>query len=376
MKKQIETTGLLAMCMLVMSACSNTEEVAGENSDKLVELQIAPSIIQARDVTATGAVTGTSFSNGASIAVYANSTTTNAASNNFAIYTVDNSSQWSNSDTGNKIYLSSEDATIYANYPSGVTATHSSAVTAESTIAVGTFAGSSTSDASASTITAGSNSTTAINACSGEIDYMYATPASNINNKSTSVTIAMNHAMSMVSFRVYKADTYNNNGHLTQITLDNVSTGTTLAKPGASGGTATMKLGNGEITLSSLEAATYTRVIKEGNAEYYTLKAAPAESGTENSPAFSILVYPINAKIESNSIKATFKIDDQDYTVNLPVFTADVTSGYSWTAGKNHVYKVTLGGKELTITSVTITDWDSTGTPINGGDLTPVVPAP
>ena len=260
MKKQIETTGLLAMCMLVMSACSNTEEVAGENSDKLVELQIAPSIIQARDVSATGAITGTSFSDGASIAVYANSTKTNATSNNFAIYTVNSSCQWSNSDTSNKIYLSSEDATIYANYPSGVTATHSSAVTAESTIAVGTFAGASTGDDA--TITIKDNSTAAINACSGEIDYMYATPVSSINNKSTNVTIAMNHAMSMVSFRVYKADTYNNNGHLTQITLDNVSTGTTLAKPGASGGTATMKLGNGEITLSSLEAATYTRVIK------------------------------------------------------------------------------------------------------------------
>lgn len=374
MKKQIETTGLLAMCMLVMSACSNTEEVAGENSDKLVELQIAPSIIQARDVTATGAITGESFSNGASIAVYANSTKTNAASNNFAIYTVNSSSQWSNSDTSNKIYLSSEDATIYANYPSGVTATHTGAVTAESTIAVGTFAGASSGDASASTITAGSSSTTAINACSGEIDYMYATPVSSINNKSTDVKIAMNHAMSMVSFRVYKADTYNNNGYLTQITLENAS-GTALAKPGASGGTATMKLGNGEITLTSSEAATYTRVIKEDNAEHYTLKAAPTGSGTENSPAFSILVYPIKAKIESTNIKATFKIDDQDYTVNLPEFTADTTSGYSWTAGKNHIYKVTLGGKELTITSVSITEWDSTGTPINGGDLTPVVPA-
>ena len=368
MKKQIETTGLLAMCMLVMSACSNTEEVAGENSDKLVELQIAPSIIQARDVTATGAVTGTSFAENSSIAVYANSTTTNATSNNFAIYTVDNSSQWSNSDTDNKIYLSSEDATIYANYPSGVTATHSSAVTAESTIAVGTFAGSdSGADA---TITIKDNSTAAINACSGEIDYMYATPAPNINNKSTSVTIAMNHAMSMVSFRVYKADTYNNNGHLTQITLENVSTGTALAKPG-SGETATMKLGSGEITLSNSEAATYTRVIKENTDSHYTLKAAPTDA-TETSPAFSILVYPINAKIESNSIKATFKIDGQDYTVNLPEFTADTTNGYSWTAGKNHIYKVTLGGKELTITSVSITDWDSTGTLIDGGDLTPV----
>lgn len=375
MKKQIETTGLLAMCMLVMSACSNTEEVAGENSDKLVELQIAPSIIQARAVSATGAITGTSFAENSSIAVYANSTKTNATSNNFAIYTVDNSSQWSNSDTNNKIYLSSEDATIYANYPSTVTATYSSAVTAESTIAVSTFAGTISDDTGASTITAGSNSTTAINACSGEIDYMYATPVSSINNKSTDVKIAMNHVMSMVSFRVYKASTYNNNGYLTQITLDNVSTGKTLAKPGASGGTATMKLGNGEITLSNPAAATYTRVIKEGNAGYYTLKAAPAENGTETSPAFSILVYPIKATIAANNIKATFKIDDQDYTVNLPEFTADTTSGYSWTAGKNHIYKVTLGGKELTITSVTITDWDSTGTPINGGDLTPVVPA-
>lgn len=371
MKKQIETTGLLAMCMLVMSACSNTEEVAGENSDKLVELQIAPSIIQARAVTATGAITGTSFAENSSIAVYANSTTTNNTSNNFAIYTYGGSG-WSNTaNDANKIYFSSENATIYANYPSGVTATHTGAVTAQSTINVSTFAGSdSGADA---TITAGSSSTTSINACSGEIDYMYATPVSSINNKSTSVAIAMNHAMSMVSFRVYKADTYNNNGYLTQITLGNVDTGTALAKPGASGGTATMQLGNGEITLTSSEAATYTRVIKEGNAEHYTLKAAPTDA-TETSPAFSILVYPINAAIAADNIKATFRIDGQDYAVNLPAMNA--TNNYSWTAGKNHIYKVTLGGKELTITSVSITEWDSNGTPINGGDLTPVVPAP
>ena len=125
MKKQIETTGLLAMCMLVMSACSNTEEVAGENSDKLVELQIAPSIIQARAVSATGAITGTSFAENSSIAVYANSTKTNNTSNNFAIYTYGGSG-WSSGE--DKIYLSSEDATIYANYPSTVTATYSSAI--------------------------------------------------------------------------------------------------------------------------------------------------------------------------------------------------------------------------------------------------------
>lgn len=366
MKKQIETTGLLAMCMLVMSACSNTEEVAGENSDKLVELQIAPSIIQARDVTATGAITGTSFSNGASIAVYANSTTTNATSNNFAIYTVNSSSQWSNSDSGNKIYLSSENATIYANYPSTVTATHASEeVTDQSTIEVTIFEGG-VSDGS-NTITIENSSTTAINACSGEIDYMYAKLSSSINNQSTEVAIPMKHAMSMVSFRVYKADTYNNNGYLTQITLGNVSS-TVLAKPGASD-KATMKLGNGEITLSNPAAATYTRVIKENAESYYTLKAVPAADGTETSPAFSILVYPIKAAIAADNIKATFKIDDQDYTVNLP--TMNATNDYSWTAGKNHIYKVTLGGKELTITSVSITDWDSK-TPIDGGDLTPV----
>lgn len=354
------------MCMLVMSACSNTEEVAGENSDKLVELQIAPSIIQARAVSATGAITGTSFAENSSIAVYANSTKTNNTSNNFAIYTYGGSG-WSSGE--DKIYLSSEDATIYANYPSTVTATYSSAVTDQSTIEVSTFEGG-VSDGS-NTITIENSSTTAINACSGEIDYMYAKLSSSINNQSTEVAIPMKHAMSMVSFRVYKADTYNNNGYLTQITLGNVSS-TVLAKPGASD-KATMKLGNGEITISNPAAATYTRVIKEGNAEYYTLKAAPADA-TETSPAFSILVYPINAAIAADNIKATFRIDGQDYAVNLPAMNA--TDNYSWTAGKNHIYKVTLGGKELTITSVSITEWDSTGTLIDGGDLTPVVPAP
>lgn len=367
MKKQNKTMVLLAISMASICGCSNDhEEDAADN--KLVELAVNPSIMQTRAV-GEGVQSGTTGSVLGSIAVYANSTTTNSKTNNFAIYTYSSTTgKWENTDADNKIFLSNENATIYANYPSTKTATYTStAVTGDSEVEVSTLAGATDAAGEDNTITITGSSVSNINACAKEVDYMYATPVSDKNNAATEVSLTMNHAMSMVSFRIYKDKNYTNSAHLTKIELSNTGSDNVLVQP-KSGGKATMKLKDGSITISSVDPITYTRFTKENSETYYLLKEpSTTETTTPTVPAFSILVYPITTKIEADKIQAKFTIDDKEYTLSLPA--RDVNSGYSWAPGQNHVYTLNMNGKELSVTQVTLTDW----VPTTVGDKTDLV---
>ena len=106
---------LMALPALLLAVgCS--ESILPEGQDTgVAELQVSPQVVLTRgaidagsDASAVGKALG-------SIAVYANSTTTNKKTNNYGLYTY-SSSAWGNSAT-DKIYLSAEEATIYAHYP-------------------------------------------------------------------------------------------------------------------------------------------------------------------------------------------------------------------------------------------------------------------
>ena len=381
MNKQIRFISLGIACMTSLCSCSHNEET--EDSNRPMELAVSTSIALTRAIE-----TGTAFADGRSIAVYAHNTTTNATSNNYAVYTyASNGSKWTATGS-DKIYLSAEPATIYAHYPaySGtgtstplkVNDLATSGVTANSTVNVSTFEGTagSADDNNKITLT-GSSNTGDINAAPGETDYMYATKANSTdqpqasNGKSTgsnssltkSVNLQMNHALTMVSFRIYKDENYHNTGKLTKIELKNASGNAPLSKA-STGNFTTMKISDGTITIpsgSSQAAAVYTRYIYQDTNAGYTIKEAPSGSSAENSPAFSILVFPI-ASISANAIKVTFTIDDTPYEISIPA------SSSSWQAGNNNIYKVTMNSIGLEIGTVTIKAWSSQTT-VDGGNL-------
>lgn len=367
---------LMALPALLLAVgCS--ESILSEGQDTgVAELQVSPQVvltrgaIDAADASAVGTVLG-------SIAVYANSKTTNKKTNNYGLYTY-NSSAWGNSSATDKIYLSAEEATIYAHYPayqpgsngefqSGSTAlkaTNSSGeYTESSTISISVFPGKR-GDANAtidfnSTDNSESNSSGSakILAASGEVDYMYADQSTAVKasykkddtNKTGKVTLAMKHALAMVSFRVYADHTYKNTGAFTKLVLANKSGGTTILNNGAS---PTMKIKDGTITVgSSPTAVTYTRDIAN-----YMLSKATADTdqaratAKNNARKASILVLPENTA-DKSTVEATLTIDNQDYKVALP------SSSSAWEAGKNYLYTVKLSGSELVISSVTVTQW-------------------
>lgn len=370
---------LMALPALLLAVgCS--ESILPEGQDTgVAELQVSPQVVLTRgaidagsDASAVGKALG-------SIAVYANSKTTNKTTNNYGLYTY-SSSAWGNSAT-DKIYLSAEEATIYAHYPAyqpgnngefqssgtALKATNSSGeYTESSTINISVFPGKS-GDANAKidfNPTDNSDSQTStkdkILAASGEVDYMYADQGSTgvkasykngSDSKTGKVTLTMKHALAMVSFRVYADHTYKNTGAFTKLVLANKS-GDTKNVLNNGGTTPAMKIKDGTITLGSSPAAvTYTRDIAN-----YTLSKATADTdqaratAKNNAMKASILVLPENTA-DKSTVEATLTIDNQDYKVALP------GSNSAWKAGENYLYTVKLSGSELVISSVTVTEW-------------------
>ena len=193
--------------LLLTAGCGDDQNTGTAENNDPVELRISPRVTLTR-----GVVDGTAFGSGATVAVYAEGTDYTAdKSNNYAKYKY-SSSAW-NSDGSDKIYLTNAEATIYAYYP-----TDDKHNITNLTIPVTLLEGTE-----ATTITAVNNVTgTSIAAATGEVDCMYAMPVLKVTNKSNQtkgVELTMKHALSMVSFRVYKAADYECTGKLTKIVL-------------------------------------------------------------------------------------------------------------------------------------------------------------
>lgn len=389
-------------CLLLLAGCheENTPATSGDE-DEPVELKVDAGVATLTRSAIQGgssAESGTDADNKLkSIAVYAQCSTTNTSvkNNNYALYTRSGSTWSSGTD---KIYLSSDDATVYAYHPayqpdavtkafnsSGTALKLAADVTDASTIPVSVYEGSASDAASVVAIqnnadkswqsnawTANTAGKDLIASAPGEVDYMYGTPNKKVDNGKgaspvgNTVNLAMGHALTMVSFRIYNDGTYHHNGVLTQIRLYNAS-GVILSK----GTSPVMNVKTGAITAGTAVAAnfirkvTYTLITVASPASASSVaKTANATVDNENAAAaskkFSILVLPETGATSKTGIKAVFTIDDTNYDVAM------ANGGTNqWEKGKNYLYTVKLSGKELSVTNVTVTPW-STQT---GGNL-------
>lgn len=377
--KQVKNISLLLLSALIATSCSNEEVPDTPINNELVELGVTAGVSLTK--SAINADTHTDFT---SIAVYASGTGYSSDNNNNAAIYTKESGNWLNKVVDKKIMLSNNEATIYAIYPAKNNASDWSITSpsASSTIPVAVFQGNNGDKATESTITVPTaNPTATILSAPGEIDYMYGVDnakdsqlatASNKENESA-VALKMKHALAMVSFRIYNDGTYSGDGQLTEIKLSNVSSTNLNA-----GSNPTMKISDGEITVGSGSAATYTRVIKTAGSpgnDYYALgkvtsASADADGGKDKIKAaaakFSILVFPLPtaSSVNANTIQATFTIDGVEHKVPLAASNSDTKINFA--AGKNSLYTAVLGGKGLSITSVAVAEWGET---VVDGDL-------
>lgn len=322
----------LSCCLLALAGCGDEVAETGIDDNTPVELRVSPTVATlTRSAIQGGTQSGSAATVMQNVAVYAEGADyTDAKSNNYAVYN-QSSGTWTNGGTP-KIYLTNVAATIYAYYPT--TTKYDATGIPVSLQATGTIA--APADATVAT-------------ASSEVDCMWANSMSGVTNKANNnVTLTMKHALSMVSFRVYK-ENYSGTGSLTEIKLENAGGGgTTMSK----GTNPKMNIKTGAITEGTPVATTYTRTISG-----YTLGTVK-----DDAKKLGILVLPIGSSIGSDKIVAKFKVDNADYSVNL---TAPVASSGLWKAGENYLYSVKLKGTELSITSVTVTAWNE----VAGGDL-------
>jgi len=230
-----------------------------------------------------------------------------------------NGTTWSSpsSDTS-KIFLSPEEATVYGFYP------------ASSVLSPSTLANDSTNGIKV-TVTGTDSSF----AATDQIDYMYATATNKVKYLNPATNLAFNHGLAKVSFIVNKDQSFLNPGALTQVKLAK-TTGFLI-------GAGVMKLRSGAITgLTAANSITFT-----GTATANAYNATPSTTKT----AYG-LVAPITA---TSGITLSMTIDGKVYSATLP----SASPANLFAAGNEYLYTITLKGTEMSITSVSVTPWDT-----------------
>ena len=271
--------------------------------------------------------------------------------------------------------LNDEVGTVYAYYPktSTVSGTSASALTIPAPLQkTGTIALSddvTNADLrfdGTSWVANASASKKKIICASTETDYLYANNSDRkvsngraADSPDRSIDLSMAHALTMVSFRLYNDGTLPGAGSLTKIELKNAETKTLIKTTEG----ATMKLADGTIAgLSDNTSDVLTRTVssytipKESKAGETLSANTYIVSGTVTGPKvarkISILTYPLT-NISDKDIEVVFTIDNQTYTVSLPV-----TDVWAWQAGTNYVYTVCASQRKLEVTSVSVAEWN------------------
>lgn len=316
MKKLLIITSVMAISLF---SCTKQEDPENFNIAKALSVKVG--------VTPTKAIiSGTVFPNGSSIGVqvrkagqfnYQSGTMTNI------MYTYNSAgTTWS---TLTPIYLTNTPGEVYAYYPyvsvsDNLSAFNTIPVTVESAATTGS-----------------------------ETDYMYATPLTGLNSVSNiagkqNASLVMNHALTQISFYIYK-NNYSGTGTITQFKIeDAVATNFVMT----SSTPITMNIENGDLTgglkgiITRTLAAPVTISSIIPNADIQILKTQVN--------ATSILVP--TSLMATGDVKFTFTIDGETYT-------ATNTTAISWLKGKQYIYTARLDGTGLVILSAVITDWDT-----------------
>lgn len=212
----------------------------------------------------------------------------------------------------------------------------------------------------------------------GYTDFMYGRAAENgtLFSSNPKANIALDHAMSMVSFTFAKGEGYTGNCDLQSITINNtIHNGTmnTLNGEITNGSQITdlhiASFSGNAYTPSDIQNATTSTSWTEWDnisfASNTSKETALGKPAVANSLAgqFHAMVLPQTFTSTVGSSFFTVKIDNVVYKVPFKTSTGNTIT---WTRGQNHTYNLTLnGGNELVITSVTITPW----TEGEGGDI-------
>lgn len=169
-------------------------------------------------------------------------------------------------------------------------------------------------------------------------DYMYGTHAIGqkaINNTSPVVLLSMNHALSLISFQLKRANSEDRAFLISSVQVGNKPGGTTMAGEG------TMDISTGEIISSTT-----------GNMNASTLLTLHQPILLVNTycDALQLKVFPLSKQIGANEVEVLFTINGTIYKYEIPANT-------HWKKGKRYLYKLNFDGKSIQLEDLTVADW-------------------
>ncbi len=189
-----------------------------------------------------------------------------------------------------------------------------------------------------------------------QVDYLWGTQskttdggADDINNSNPNVTLTLNHALTQISFVVWK-ENFAGTGTISSITLTDLTGANNLIVNKAVTNDLAMAAVDGTITGGD-KSATYT-VTNVGKTISITSDPGTNAATLKTMVDAYFLIPPFTLADKAN-LQFTFNIDSKDYNVSLS------SGAFSWLAGKQYIYKVKLTGSQMTLQSVTVTDWDA-----------------
>lgn len=176
----------------------------------------------------------------------------------------------------------------------------------------------------------------------GELDIVSSSPL---------VNLRLHHALSLISFVIYK-DNYPGVGLFDQFSIKDNSLDPSFIVRKETENDLYLSVNDGvisggeKVNLVSINAINDTiTLLEDPGIDPLTLK---------NYINGYALLAPVSIS-DRTKVNFTFKIDNKDYSVDLPG-----PGTISWSAGNQYIYKVHLTGTQVVIQDVTVTPWNPT----------------
>ncbi|MDO9680887.1 MAG: fimbrillin family protein [Bacteroidales bacterium] len=173
--------------------------------------------------------------------------------------------------------------------------------------------------------------------------------AIDINSTNPNVSLTMKHALSQIAFVIY-GENYNGTGAINSVKVKDITATPALRK---------MKNAANDLYMNVADG---TNTGGETTTEISATSIAGSILTTQPSADIAELKLKVNAYLlivptsvtNKNNVQFTFNIDNKEYNVSL-------TGGgpITWVAGQQYIYTVKLSGTQMNIISVTVTPWSS-----------------
>ncbi|PKP41525.1 MAG: hypothetical protein CVT93_07980 [Bacteroidetes bacterium HGW-Bacteroidetes-10] len=189
-----------------------------------------------------------------------------------------------------------------------------------------------------------------------QTDYMYAsqstflpTGGGPIYYANPHVTLELNHALSLISFVIYKED-YIGAGELSNIEISDESTISGLTVNSAGTEKISMRLSDGKIINGNSSSEISVNSVENSITE----TVDPGLNEEQLKTMVNGYMYVVPSVFEERSnVQFELKIDNKIYTI-----THTGEGELTWAKGFQYIYKLRLTNTALTIMGIIITDWD------------------